>query len=192
MSLDYELFRLINGIAGSVPLLDALMRLVVNEYFVPTTISLLLFGLWLWGETPKERAFLQRAVLLSIGTLALSGILVKACNLIYWRPRPFANHEVNLLFYRPTDSSFPSNPTTVGFAFATAIWLHERRLGAALYGLAALFGFSRIYCGVHYPTDVLGGILFGTGSGLIVHRYRQFLEPLVNLIISIGRRFFVA
>lgn len=187
MALDLELFRLINGLAGRVGLIDTAMRLVVNEYLVPTTMSLILVALWF---SSRERN--QRAVLHAVITLGLANAIVKLCNLVYFRPRPSADHEVNLLFYRPWDSSFPSNPAAVGFAFATAVWLHNRRVGGMMYVLAALFAFARVYCGVHYPSDVVAGALIAILSAYIVFRNARLLEPLVALTIKMGRRFYLA
>jgi len=192
VAFDIELFRLINDLAGRVPVLDILMRLVVNEYFIPTTISLVLLVMWFDGVTVAERVPNQRAVIYAIITLLFANLLVKLCNLVYFRPRPFASCDVNLLFYRPTDSSFPSNPAAVGFAFATAVWLRNRRVGGYLYILAALFAFSRVYCGVHYPLDVGAGALIGGFCGLLVRRYERLLEPLVRFVIVAGRRLFLA
>ena len=59
------------------------------------------------------------------------------------------------------DYSFPSGHTSASFAAATAIYAIDRRWGAAAYVLAALIGFSRLYLGVHFPTDVLAGAVVG-------------------------------
>jgi len=192
MSPDLQLFRLINSLAGQSPLLDGLMRLLVNEYFVPTGLTLILIVLWFGGRGVADREGNQRAVLHAILSLALANGLVKLCNLFAFRPRPFATHEVNLLFYRPSDSSLPSNPAAVGFSLATAVWLHNRRAGAAMYVLATLFAFARIYCGVHYPLDVVVGGLIGALVAYLVVRKLGFLDPLIALAIRIGRRLCLA
>jgi len=232
MVLDVGLFHLINGLAGRMGPIDAAMRLFVNEYFVPTTMSLLLLVLWFSGddalarlrcriipfgrasasddalacfkckdstsrrasasEASVERERNQRAVLQAVITLGLANAVVKLCNLIYFRPRPFAAHEVNLLFYRPTDSSMPSNPAAIGFSFATAVWLRNRRVGGIMYILATLFAFARVYCGVHYPSDIVVGALIAIISAYIVVRKAGFLEPLVAFAIKVGKRICLA
>jgi undecaprenyl-diphosphatase len=192
MSLDLQLFRLINNLAGRNAFLDSLARLLVNEYFLTTTMALILVIFWFEGQDRDQRERNQRAILRAIIALFMANIVLKLCNLIYFRPRPFVDHEVNLLFYHPTDSSFPSNPATVGFSIATAIWLYNRRLGASLLVLATLFGLSRIYCGVHYPLDIIAGALLGALSAYLVVRKGGFIDPLIGLIIRVGRGLYLA
>ena len=192
MSFDFQLFQLINNLAGRNPILDGLMRLLVNDYFLTTSMSLILVAFWFEGQDRGQRERNQKAVLRAIVTLFIANILLKLCNLVYFRPRPFVGHEVNLLFYRPTDSSFPSNPATVGFSLAVAVWLYHRRLGALLLALATLFGLSRVYCGVHYPSDIVAGALLGGLSAYLVVRKGSLFDPLISLIIRTGRRLYLA
>jgi undecaprenyl-diphosphatase len=192
MAFDFQLFQLINNLAGHNALLDGLARLLVNDYFLTTIMSLLLVISWFVGQDRDQRARNQKAVLRAIIALFMANVILKLCNLIYFRPRPFVGHEVNLLFYRPTDSSFPSNPATVGFSLAVAIWLHNRRLGALLLVLATLFGLSRIYCGVHYPSDIIAGALLGALSAYLVVKRGGFIDPVLSLIIKTGRRIYLA
>lgn len=192
MSFDLQLLQWINNLAGLNVFLDGLMRLLVNDYFLTTAMSLILVIFWFEGQDRDRRERNQRAVLRAIIVLFVANIVLKLCNLVYFRPRPFVDHEVNLLFYRPTDSSFPSNPATVGFSIAAAIWLYNRRLGALLLVLATLFGLSRIYCGVHYPSDIIAGALLGALSAYLVVRKGGFIDPIISLIIRTGRRLYLA
>ena len=192
MSLDLRLFQLINNLAGHNVFLDGLMRLLVNDYFLTTAMSLILVIFWFEGQDRDQRGRNQNAILCALLALFIANIILKLCNLIYFRPRPFVDHEVNLLFYRPTDSSFPSNSATVGFSVATAIWLYNRRPGALLLVLATLFGLSRVYCGVHYPSDIIAGALLGALSAYLVVRKGGFIDPVISLIIRTGRRLYLA
>ena len=61
------------------------------------------------------------------------------------------------------------------FAAATALWHTDRRLGIPAFILAALIAFSRLYLYVHYPTDVLGGIVIGLLLGnLAIYLFTRF------------------
>jgi undecaprenyl-diphosphatase len=192
MSPDLWLFKLINGLAGHTPVLDQLMQALVSDYVGPTVQVLGLLGFWFEGQSEDKRARNQQAALRALAALILSGALVGVCNLFYFRDRPFRHHEVNLLFYYPTDSSFPSNSVAVVFSFATSIWLQDRRWGLPLMILASGFAIARVYCGVHYPADVLGGFFLGAGSAWILKRYGQWLNRFFNLVIGLARRLYLA
>lgn len=192
MGLDTALFNLINGMATRVPALDGLMRLLVNDYLVPTALCLLTAALWFSGANRDHRTVNQRAVVSMVVAVLLANVLVKLCNLIYFRPRPFSAQEVNLLFYRPSDSSLPSNAAAVGFAFAGVGWQRSRRLGLLMGGLAGLWGFARVYCGVHFPLDILAGGLVGLLSAYVVGRAQRLLRPLTGAVVAVGRRLYLA
>jgi undecaprenyl-diphosphatase len=192
MSIDLWLFELINGLAGRTPVLDQVMQAMVSDYVGPTVQVLGLLGFWFEGQNADERRENQRAVLRAVVALVLSGALVGVCNLLYFRDRPFRYHDVNLLFYYPTDSSFPSNSVAVVFSFATTIWLRNRRWGWPLMLLAGSFALSRVYCGVHYPADVLAGFIMGAGTAWVLTRYGRPLNRLFDLVIGLARRLYLA
>ena len=65
----------------------------------------------------------------------------------------------------PTSASFPSGHAASGFAFAAAVGWNQPLLGTALRFLAAAVAYSRVHTGVHYPGDVVGGLLMGRAIG---------------------------
>jgi undecaprenyl-diphosphatase len=67
--------------------------------------------------------------------------------------------------------AFPSNHAINSFTAATLIGLSHKRAAYALYTLAILIGYSRVYLGVHYPSDVLGGVLCGILIGFLGNKY---------------------
>jgi undecaprenyl-diphosphatase len=78
------------------------------------------------------------------------------------RIRPFdVNTAVQLLIAKPTDFSFPSGHSMSSFAAAVVIFHTNNKMGIAAFILAALIAFSRLYLYVHYPSDIIGGILIG-------------------------------
>jgi undecaprenyl-diphosphatase len=192
MSIDWTLFELCNGLAGRSPTLDAVIRVLMNDYALTTALVLLLFGLWFTGKSRTIREQNQRAVLSAIASMLLGNLFVKALNLVFYRPRPFADHTVTLLFYRPSDSSFPSNPTSIGFCIATSVWWFNRKMGLVLYVLASLLGLARLCGGVHYPSDILGGALIGMFSAYLVVKRIHFVDHLWTVIIRQMRRLLLA
>ena len=192
MDWDWALFQLVNGWAGRWPLLDGAMRFLVNDYGLTTAMSLGLVALWFEGRERAQRERNQRAVLMAILSLLAANLLLKWCNLIYFRPRPFYAHPVHLLFYYPTDSSLPSNTAAVGFALAVSVWLWNRWAGLGFLLTALLFGWARIFCGVHYPGDVLAGALLGGGVAYLAGRWQRLLDPLLGWVIWLARRVYLA
>ena len=85
--------------------------------------------------------------------------------------------------------SFPSGHTTISFAIATVICMmsdsHKSKISAVL--LAIIIAFSRLYLGVHYPTDVLAGMLIGIVLAVIVVAlWRAFLGQLILNLLNLG------
>ena len=189
--MDGAIVRWLNGGVGVFAPLDAVMEVLVSDFFVPVTGSLVLFGLWLYGRG-SERFRNQVVTLVGATSVGAAGAVVALINALYSRPRPFVDNELTLLFYEPTDSSFPSNPAAVGFAVATAVFVHHRRTGAALYALAALWGLARVYAGVHYPTDVIAGAAIGIASGIAMTLVWRRLIAVPRAILQAMARFYLA
>ena len=86
---------------------------------------------------------------------------------VFARARPCdVNTAVQLLVPRPDDYSFPSGHTAASFAAVSALFFAgEKKIWKPALMLAVLIAFSRLYLYVHYPTDILGGILVGTVCG---------------------------
>ena len=108
-------------------------------------------------------------VLLSLAAGFLIGNLILK-NLVA-RERPcWIDGSIPLLVKNPRDYSFPSGHTLASFEGAVSIWLYNRRWGWAFLALAACIAFSRLYLFVHFPTDVLGGMILGILIAWLVHK----------------------
>lgn len=191
-SADKTLFFWINDLAGKVPAIDHFMRLVGNDYFILVGMALVVFALWFSGRDARHRERNQRAVWCALIGAGFACGIVAICNAFFDRPRPFDRYEVELLFYRPTDPSFPSNIAATSFAFASGIWLGNRRVGWLLLIPAFLVCFARVFIGVHYPFDVVCGALVGVAATLGALLVIRLFEPLPTWILNGMRKIYLA
>ena len=121
---------------------------------------LLAAGLLTYPKTRKVG--LAVAIALVLDLLICNGIIKP----LVGRLRPFEiNTGVALLIPEPSGFSFPSGHTTAAFSAAVALWFQKSRWFVPALLLACLMGFSRLYLYVHFPSDVLGGILLGIALG---------------------------
>ncbi len=178
--MDYSLYKTINDLSGPAGL-DAVFRFLANE--LPLVIVCLTALLFLINWPSRKLRRRQGAV---AGTAAGALALLINQPITHWvdRARPYVAHpgHAHLLIARSHDPSFPSDHATGAVAIATAVWFYDRVAGAVLFGLAALLGFSRVYVGIHYPGDVVGGAAIGAAValGLRLPPLRSQLERLAD------------
>jgi undecaprenyl-diphosphatase len=165
MNFDYQIFQLINSFAGKNKFLDAL-GIFASEYLI-FIMAAIVFLLVFWIKHKTVRLKIINSVAASVVAWALNA----AISVIYFRPRPFVGHEVVNLINKSADSkSFPSDHTAIAFAIAFSVYFFNRKLGVLLLAMAMLVAFGRIYVGVHYPLDIVGGFIVGLGSAIFVKR----------------------
>ena len=118
--------------------------------------------------------------------LFISQIIVQSLKKLLGRERPYVILEkLNTFGIDLSDYSFPSGHTTASFSIATTLALNIPVLTYLVFILASIIGISRIYLGVHYPTDVAAGIILGMGSALLVHFYLVDLVGYLGTFIGI-------
>ena len=158
--IDLKIFEILNSLAGKVTVIDELALIFANDYFVPVSIGLILLFHWIGFANTEVKVSSQRHVIKAIIIMVIANAFILLLNQMLFRERPFVSNDVNLLFYMPTDSSFPSNACagSIGLAlgFYSRIWT---KTFVSIFTLAALMSLSRIYVGVHYPGDILGGFI---------------------------------
>ena len=168
--LNRFLFRLVNDVWTS-PVLDPCMLFLgsINDYAV---VWLVLLGALaaLGGKTGRW------AALAGLAALVLGFVSSEALKSLVMQPRPFVSlPDVRLLISPPSSYSFPSVNATYAFAASSGASLTARRLLGRLpiwvwgfLALAVAVSYSRVYVGVHYPSDVLSGAIIGILIGWLV------------------------
>jgi len=163
-SLDVSLFRFVN-LSMQNAFFDRLMPFVSgNPLFVPTVVGIVALLLWKGGL--RARVYV---IMLLLAIAFCDGAVCNSMKEAVGRFRPF--HDILDTHIPPqvgrTDSwSMPSSHAANWFTAATMTWIYYRRSLRFMLPLAVLVGFSRIYNGVHYPSDVLAGTILGAGSTL--------------------------
>ena len=193
LDFDRWLFKLINGLAGHVPILDALMKAVANDYSVFISMSIALLAFWFGFKDASKRLRIQKGVLAAMASLGLTSGAVRLCYVFLHRPRPFVELDnVHLLFYRPTDPSFPAEPAAVLFSIAFSIYLVDKRIGRWFMVAAALQGFSRVFVGVHYPLDIVAGAILGIVISFGVFSLFRRYDVNLNRLLGVLYKFYLA
>ena len=97
--------------------------------------------------------------------------------------------EITILTHQPGDHSFPSGHSAGSFACAWAFFrAYKKKWGVPALVLAALVSLSRLYVGVHYPTDVLGGIVIGCVLGELGYRVGKNIWRAIMRKMKAARR----
>lgn len=159
--MELQILHMIQG--WRTDLLDDIMVLITklgDEGLVWIALCLILL---IFPRTRKCGVAVGLSLIL---TTILGNKIIKN---IVCRPRPFAaDTSVTLLIPQPGQYSFPSGHTSNSIAAAFSVFLFYKKPGIAALVLAGLIAFSRMYLFVHYPTDILGGIVLGIVDALIV------------------------
>lgn len=117
-------------------------------------------------------------------SLALSQIIVQLIKFGVRRKRPYEVVEgINTYGIIMKDYSFPSGHTTASFTLATIMFLSNSSFWLLGLVFAVTIGLSRIYLGLHYPTDVLFGMFFGIISSILIEKYLNFY--VIDMIYKI-------
>lgn len=184
---------------GGGGFLDAFFKAVTHlgdggVFWIVLAVALLLF----------KRT--RKAGIVMAAALILDSILVNAVlKNIFERPRPYDflwdgtgfTYVYHEMIKKPSEFSFPSGHTGVSFAgslgmllgaYAAKLDKRMKILAWCTLTLAALIGFSRVYLGVHYATDILGGVLVGLACALLALLILRAIEPLVDRLESKSKR----
>jgi membrane-associated phospholipid phosphatase len=173
-SLDFSMLRAINK--HEYPNWDKSMKITSHSIYpimVAAPGSLLLTG-YIKDDKIMMRNGIKTGISIGFSALLSTG-LKYAIN----RPRPFVQYPNDII--KRTDVgpySFPSGHTTTAFATATALTLSTKKWYVAVpsYAYACAVGYSRMRLGVHFPSDVLGGMVIGIGSSLLVFQIDKWLQ----------------
>lgn len=189
---DVSLLYDINGLAEDSPGWLAKAMEFVGEYGLLLALVLLVIWCW-WGQrkrgTLDDAATSVAAVVwapLAAGIAVLVNVPIRG---FVERPRPFKVHDgLEVLIPGKTDFSFVSDHATLAMALGAALFVANRKFGLVGIALALFEGFCRVFMGVHYPTDVVGGFALGTAVALLLSPLAMaLLTPVAKAVGRTGR-----
>ena len=153
-NINYALFALINATPSSSWWAIEVATFIAKDLII--IVPLLVVALWLWG--PNQRQLVFKVMLALALSLSISWVIGH----LFPHDRPFVGGVGYNFLHHAADDSFPSDHGTVIFTFALAFlcW-HRLWSGSLLMVLAVVIAWSRVYLGVHWPLDMLGGLLAG-------------------------------
>jgi undecaprenyl-diphosphatase len=178
--LNIALFQLINQYAGINPIFDSIT--VFAAEYMPVVVILFMLYLWIRkGDNTHD-------ILLYSVYAGITGLIINyLIGLVYFHPRPSMLHLGTQLFQYPTDSSFPSDHTTLMVSIALMlIYFRETRIyGIIILILGLIGGFARVFSGIHFPFDIFGSVIVAIISSALIFYFKKGFDPLNNLIKQI-------
>ncbi len=167
-----SLFLIVNDVARHTPWLHLPIKLYA-AYGVAIFAGLMVLGWW-YARKDANPARMAAALWTPLGMIAALAIAQPISSLVAER-RPFVVlHHILVLTEHSANYGFPSDHATMAGAVAAGMLLVHKRLGIATVIAALFMAFARVYVAVHYPQDVLGGLVLGATVVLI--GYALFLS----------------
>ena len=169
--LDYSLCFWINSWAGKFIGLDVFGIFCAD--FLIFAIPLFIIFFYFFNRRNRLVSIFLKIILAMALSYLISYSLNYVLGMFFVRSRPFVAHpeiyQLSTFWASPQDFSFPSDHTAIAFVMGLMVFLDWRKFGIILLALSSFVGLSRIFIGVHYPLDILGGILTACFSVWIVN-----------------------
>ena len=178
--MDIYILDLIQKIRN--PFLDGFFRLYTR---LGDHAELWFFIILVFALFKKTRRIAFIALIALVAEVFLVNVMLKP---LFMRPRPYILLDFELILKAPVGSSFPSGHTASSFAVAFIFYFNRTPLRKTFLFLAALMGFSRAYLYVHYPTDIIFGVMTGVAVALAIYYMQDkiiyFFRPYVKKFID--------
>jgi len=160
--MDLLLFEKINGLVNNSKILD-FIGIFFADYF-QYILGAILIALFIW----KKNRLMVISVAISVFLSRL--VITEIIKIIFHRSRPYLVLDTakKLIAENADFKSFPSGHAAIFFAIAMAVYFYNKKLGIWFFVVAILMGIARIFVGVHWPSDILGGAVIGIVSGVFV------------------------
>lgn len=165
MTWDLKLFYFFNNFAGQNFTVDFLVIFFAEylQYVLLVGFLFLLFFSPKIIRQEKLRIFFVTAISVVVARLGVTELI----RLLYHRPRPYVTYQVHQLIAEQ-GWSFPSGHSAFFFAMAAALYHYNKKWGIGFFIAAIVMNISRVIAGVHYPSDIIGGIFVGISAAYLI------------------------
>ena len=162
--MDLLFFQKLNGLVFTSKVLDYIGIFLAS--YLPWILGAILVALFIWKK--NRIMVLSAAISVFLSRIVITEIL----KIIIHRPRPYVVLDlVKKIIPENSDlKSMPSGHAAIFFAIAMAVYLYNKKLGIFFFIGAILMGIARVFCGVHWPSDILVGAIIGILSAIIVDK----------------------
>ena len=193
MNPDLYVVEKVNGMAGKVRSFDLMMDLITRYGHW----AFVIYGLLLWFAPGKDKEKRRTCCVLTFLGVCIASMISYGIGKVWFRKRPFTKDwRVWNFTGHKANASFPSNHT-MNVAIVVMQLLRQNMPGSRLMTvLAGILAFSRIFAGMHYPTDLLGGVaIAGLVHTVVNSKVATYLAPFIrwcswvsDKVVSLGHK----
>lgn len=144
------------------------------DFFIIFAARYLIF-LLLLSIIPLWRKHYTKAALKTVISVILAFSIGELIKHFFYAPRPFTVYGINPLFPQEPDGSFPSGHTAALSALSFSIFLIDKKLGIVLFFGTLIVGLARIISLIHFPVDILGGLIIGVSVAFIFNSFFPYI-----------------
>jgi undecaprenyl-diphosphatase len=181
MNIDSAIFNFLNGFAGKNIFLDK-AAVFFAEYF-----QYVLALVFLAFVFKNFRKYLPMTISAGVSVFLSRIVITEILRHFFFRLRPFVDNQAILLINQsPREASFPSGHATLFFALSMAVYYYNKKFGIVLFVSSIFISLSRVFAGVHWPSDILVGAVIGILSGWLINKvFRNAIQKFSDKILLI-------
>jgi undecaprenyl-diphosphatase len=158
--LDYSIFNVLNSWAGD-PTFNAIVVFLAHYLIWLVIPAALLYPAFKNSRRDAVKIVLTASVSFVLARL----VFTESIRAIIYRDRPFITNTVTQLIQKTVEASFPSGHTVAVVAIGAGLFIYDKPIGGLVIFMGIVIGVSRVIAGVHFPADILAGLVIGLLSG---------------------------
>jgi len=160
--VDFLIFQKLNSFAGKYICLDSF------AVFCAECLGYILIAVLFLLLLKNSKKYWSIAIKGLGAALFARFVITELIRFLWARPRPFIENQVNLLLSHEPTASFPSGHAAFFFALSAVVYFYNKKTGILFFIASFLISLSRVFCGIHWPSDILAGAAVGIFSGWLI------------------------